>query len=240
MLTLARKRIFLAGASGGLGTHLAATFAEAGATLVLHANTNRTVAHTLAATLAEKHQVSTSVVGGDLTTEADVARIVAETAAGGPLDAIVSCVTGFSGRPVAVADLDVTEFRRIVDIDLVAPYALTRAMLPLLRAGNAPKVLLVSSLVGLRGRPGAAHLCAAKAGLTGLTLALARELGPEGITVSCLAPGPIIGPHSGPVPSNGLVAPSEPGDVAGVALFLVSDLNSRLNGQVLVVNGGVP
>jgi gluconate 5-dehydrogenase/3-oxoacyl-[acyl-carrier protein] reductase len=240
MPTFDGKRVFIAGASGGLGAHLAAAFAEAGADLVLHANTNRAAAHELAAVLADKHQVSAAVVSGDLTADADVAAIAAETAAGGPLDAVVSCVTGFSGRPAAVADLDVAEFRRVVDTDLVAPYALTRALLPLLRAATAPRVLLVSSVAGLRGRPGAAHLCAAKAGLTGLTLALARELGPDGITVNCVAPGPIAGPHAGPMPANGLVAPSQPEDVAGAVLFLVSDLNSRINGQVVVVNGGLP
>jgi gluconate 5-dehydrogenase/3-oxoacyl-[acyl-carrier protein] reductase len=240
MLTVEGKRIFLAGASGALGAHLAAAFAEAGANLVLHANTNRAAAETLATTLAEKYGMSSPVMCGDLTSEADVLRIADETAAGGSLDAVVSCVTGFSGHPSPVAELDVAEFRRVVETDLIAPYALVRAMLPLLKAGTAAKVLLVSSVAGLRGRSGAAHLCAAKAGLTGLTLALARELGPDGITVSCLAPGPIKGPHAGPLPANGLVAPSDPDDVAGIALFLVSNLNARLNGQVLVVNGDLP
>ncbi len=101
-------------------------------------------------------------------------------------------------------------------------------------------MVLFSSVAGLRGRPGAAHLCAAKAGIAGLVVALAKELGPRGVAVNAVAPGPVIADESAEHEFPAGVAPSTAQQVADAAVYLASDRSSPIQGQVLVVNGGQP
>jgi gluconate 5-dehydrogenase/3-oxoacyl-[acyl-carrier protein] reductase len=119
----------------------------------------------------------------------------------------------------------------VVDVDLVGAYVLVHELLPLLTAHSGSRVVLFSSLAAQRGRPGAAHLCAAKAGVQGLALGLARDLAPHGVAVHVLAPGP-IGPH-GP---TGVPA-STVEQVAELVAVLASPVGDPLREQVLVLQG---
>jgi 3-oxoacyl-[acyl-carrier protein] reductase len=169
-------------------------------------------------------------VRGDLTEPEQVAEIRRRLSDHGigRLHALVNCTTGFDGRPVAVADLPVKEFRRVVDTDLVGSFVLVKSLLPLLRGPHRAHVVLVSSLAAVRGRPAAAHLCAAKAGLHGLALALTHDLASEGIVVQLAAPGPIGHP-----PGSTSVPASSADQVADVLAYLTSPRSDLLSGQVL-------
>ncbi len=233
------RTALIAGASGRLGPVLAAEFAAAGTDLVLAA---RRSPEQLARQVTEEHGVRVLPVAADVTDETSLGdlRAAVSTLNGGCLDAVVSSVTAFDGRLRRAADLDADEFRRVLDTDLAGPFLLAQAVLPFLEKSASPRVVLLSSLAGLRGRPGAAHLCAAKAGLTGLALALSWEWGELGVLVNVVAPGPIQVPDSAAHPPAGVPAFSDPRDVAAAVVFLASAANRRLTGQILTLNGGAP
>jgi 3-oxoacyl-[acyl-carrier protein] reductase len=215
--------IFVAGAAGKVGRAVSARLASEGANLVLHGRANPPD-YDMTAPGQELR------VRGDLTEPSQVAEIRHRLQAHGidRLHALINCVTGFDGQPVAVADLPVKEFRRVVDTDLVGSFVLVQGLLPLLRGPQHARVVLLSSLAAIRGRPGAAHLCAAKAGLHGLALALTQELAREGIVVHVAAPGPI-----GHRPGSTSVPASSADQVADVLAYLVSPRGDLLSGQVL-------
>jgi gluconate 5-dehydrogenase/3-oxoacyl-[acyl-carrier protein] reductase len=244
-------RVLVLGATGTVGREVARAFAREGAHLALHGHNDRDVARRLADQLAEDHRVDTVTVTGDVTSPEEMAAMAAMLRHVGfsELDVLVNCVTGYRGEAASVADLDPAEFHRVLDVDLYGSFVAVQAIAPLLTGPHRASVVLFSSLAGVRGRPMAPHLCAAKAGVGGLTLALARDLQAQRVRVNCLAPGP-IGPsfeggspasHAPPAPSSlppgiGLTAPEQ---VAGTVLAL-SAVDSAMNGQVLVLNGGQP
>jgi NAD(P)-dependent dehydrogenase (short-subunit alcohol dehydrogenase family) len=237
--TLAGGWALIAGATGVIGAAVADTLADRGTNLVLHAGANLDSATAQSAHLATKYAVRTVPLRADVTDPTALDTICEYLATEGvpALNALVNCTTGFNGKPHGIDTLDPAEFRRVVDVDLVGGYLLVRAFLPLLRRAPAARVVLLSSLAGLRGRPGAAHLCAAKAGLVGLALGLSRDLAGDSIAVNVVAPGPVGPPDAGQLPPG--VLTSTPEEVAA-AVLLLADLTSRLSGQVIVVNGGQP
>jgi NAD(P)-dependent dehydrogenase (short-subunit alcohol dehydrogenase family) len=225
--------IFVAGAAGKVGCAVSARLASEGANLVLHGRANppdRDMTGRGSAGSAHQARGQELRVHGDLTEPSQVEEIRHRLHAHGidRLHALINCVTGFDGQPVAVADLPVKEFRRVVDTDLVGSFVLVQSLLPLLRGPQRARVVLLSSLAAVRGRPGAAHLCAAKAGLHGLAVALTQELAREGIVVHVAAPGPIGHP-----PGSTSVPASSADQVADVLAYLVSPRGDLLSGQVL-------
>jgi 3-oxoacyl-[acyl-carrier protein] reductase len=230
---LTGRTVFVAGAAGTIGDVVATSLAAQGADLVLHGHDRSPAVADLATHLTRRHGVRTFTVHGDVTESGQLAQVrdtLLANAIDG-LDGLVNCTTGFDGRPVGPADLSVKEFRRVVDVDLVGSYVLVHELLPLLTARGA-RVVLFSSLAAQRGRPGAAHLCAAKAGVRGLALGLARDLEPHGVTLHVLAPGP-VGAHGGPTG----VPVSTPDQVAAVVAVLSSAAGDPLRGQVIELQG---
>ncbi|HEX4725574.1 MAG TPA: SDR family NAD(P)-dependent oxidoreductase [Pseudonocardiaceae bacterium] len=214
---LAGRTVFVAGATGTVGTAVSETLARHGAHLVLHS-------HHPSAELRERFGADARYVHGDITEPDQIGAIDIE----GPLHGIVNCVTGFDGRPQPLAALNAKEFRRVVDVDLVGSFVLVTELLPRLASGA--RIVLFSSVVASSGRPAAAHLCAAKGGVQGLARGLARDLAPRDIRVRVVAPGP-VGPHPG-LPS------CTPTEVADVVLFLSSASGDGVpDGDVITVLG---
>ncbi|MFC4497990.1 MULTISPECIES: SDR family NAD(P)-dependent oxidoreductase [Streptomyces] len=229
------RRLLIAGATGLVGTAVSEAAAARGTGLVLLGRSAGRL-NPLAARLEAEHGVPVLPLEADVTDPASLDSAVRRARAAGVdrLDGVISLVTGYGGRPVPAGDLSPEEFRQVLETDVTGSFLLVRACLALLRAAPAGRVVLVSSVAGLRGRPMAAHLCAAKAGVHGLALGLSAELAAEGIGVRCVAPGPVARPGAGHPPSP--IPPTSPERVADAVLRLTG-ADAELRGEPTVVTG---
>lgn len=137
----------------------------------------------------------------------------------------------------------------VIDANLKSAYNYTRAVLPSMLSARCGTIINISSVVGLDGNAGQSNYAASKAGLIGLTRSLAKELGPKGIRVNCIAPGFILSEMTENIPDNiheawvkdiSLRRAGTPDEVAGVALFLAaSSLSSYVTGEVINCSGNI-
>ena len=140
------------------------------------------------------------------------------------------------------------EWDAVIDTNLKAVFRMSRAVMRGMMKARAGRIINISSVVGYAGNPGQANYCAAKAGLGGMTRALARELGSRNITVNCVAPGFIDtrmtqvldekqrAAIAGNIPLGRLGAPE---DVAAAVAFLASPEAAYITGSTIHVNGGM-
>lgn len=142
-------------------------------------------------------------------------------------------------------DITDEDWERMLSVNLSGVFYLTRAILPKMISRKNGAIINISSVWGVYGASCEVHYSAAKAGIIGMTKALAKEAGPSGITVNAIAPGVIESPmnaHLSPEETNGLIEETplerlgKPSDVASAALFLAR--SGFITGQVLGVDGG--
>jgi 3-oxoacyl-[acyl-carrier protein] reductase len=153
-----------------------------------------------------------------------------------------------AGRKRDVADMELEEWRRVLDVNLTGSFLVTRACLPVLKSHGWGRIVMITSQAARTRTPvPGAHYAATKAGMTGLARVLAAEVAPFGITVNCVAPGRIesemTAVTSGDV--NATLAASIPvgrmgrvQEVAGAVAYLVSPDADYSTGAVIDVNGG--
>lgn len=164
----------------------------------------------------------------------------------GPIDGVVNNAGIMPITPFL--EMDPAEWDRVLKTDLYGTYHVCRAVLPFMTERGHGSIVNVSSRLGHIGAPRLAHYSAAKAGVIGLTKALAREFGPFGIRVNAVSPGPTMTEMgaSGTQGEEGrrkleesaLRRFSEPGEVAAAVIFLLSDASSAFTGQTLSPNAG--
>ena len=237
------KRVLVTGASGDLGSVVVKHFLAAGARVAAHAFRNPAELDRAAADAGCPSE-SLVVMAADLTDGAQVDGVFAELErCWGGLDVLVNSVGG--SAPRRLAELTVEEWEKTVRVNLTIPFLCLRAAAPLL-ATSRGAVVNLTSVAGLTGGVFGPHYAAAKAGLIGLTRSAARELGPLGIRVNAIAPGPVESAMTrslddetvtSMLSATSLGRVVQPGEVAEVVLWLAGSA-SGLTGQTIVVDAG--
>ena len=241
------NHVLITGASGGIGLALAEAFARAGYGVALHYHRHAQPAVEAALRLQDAYEVPTVALAADLTDSAAVTRLV-DTAQRelGFLDTLVNNA-GIAQHKL-FTELTDEDWETMLSVHLGGAFRCCRAVLPEMIRRHRGTILNVSSMWGQIGGACEVHYSAAKAGLIGLTRALAKEVGPSGITVNCIAPGVIRTPMLDSLSPETLGELAEetplrrlgtPEDVAAAAVFLASPAASFITGQVLGVGGGI-
>ncbi len=138
------------------------------------------------ATLAGKGEVATNRV--ELTSETDVAAAVARATANGRRIDILVNNAGITGGNATTWELAPDVWRRVIEVNLVAPYLVCRAVVPGMIAAGYGRIVNIASIAGKEGNPNASHYSASKAGLIALTKSLGKELANKGVLVNCVTP----------------------------------------------------
>ncbi|MCC2336221.1 SDR family NAD(P)-dependent oxidoreductase [Cellulomonas wangsupingiae] len=239
------RTALVTGGGTGIGREVALALGRAGADVAV---TYRT--HDAAEVVAELRALgrTAEAFALDATDPQAVREVVAAAAQalGGRLDVLVNNAGGLVGR-VPLAEMSAEHWHTVLDVNLTSAFLVTQAVLEVMPAGG--RVVQVSSAAGQDGGgAGASAYAAAKAGMDGLTRALAKELGPRGITVNSVAPG-FIGDtpfHARFTPETGQRAAvagtlvgraGTPQDVAAAVVYLASE-PGFVTGAVLDLNGG--
>ncbi len=239
---LSGRAALVTGASRNIGRAIATALAARGADVAVHVGHDRAAGEETAAAVRAAGRRAV-VVEGDLADPAVPGRTVRDAA--GALGRLDILVNNAAIRPeAAFEDLALEDWRRVFTICLDAAFLATQAALPHLAASDSAAVVNIGGLTGHTGAAHRAHVIAAKAGLVGLTKALAHEFGGRGITVNCVAPGLIETARAGEAPkhhgsrSNLVGRRGTPEEVAEAVAFLCSPAARYVTGETLHVNGG--
>lgn len=242
MFDLTGRKALVTGATGGLGQAIARALHAQGATVAL-SGTRPQALKALAAELG----VRASPVAADLSDKDSVEGLVpAAEAAIGPLDILVNNA-GITRDNLFMRMKD-EEWEQVLAVNLTAAFRLSRAAVKGMMRRRFGRIVNIGSVVGSTGNPGQGNYAAAKAGLVGMTKALAAEVASRGITVNCIAPGFISSPMTDALNEKqreGILARvpagrlGEGAEVAAACLYLASGEAGYVTGHTLHVNGGM-
>ncbi len=234
------KTVLITGGSRGIGRAMVELFAREG----------YRVAFTYKSSEAEARELSLSTgalaIRADSASESDVTAAVESVISElGKIDCLIynSAVSSFS----LLTDLTLAEWQKTVDTNLTGAFLYARSVIPDMLKRKSGRIINISSMWGVVGASCEVHYSAAKAGLIGFTKALAKELGPSGITVNAIAPGTVntdMNKHLGESAleeirdSVPLMRIGEPSEIAAIALFLAGEGASYITGDVINASGG--
>jgi len=251
--SLEGKIALITGASYGIGFAIACAYAEAGATICFN-DINRELVDKGLAAYAEKG-ISVHGYVCDVTDEDAVNAMVAQIEAEvGVIDILVNNAGII--RRIPMHEMSANEFRKVIDVDLNAPFIVSKAVLPGMMKKNAGKIINICSMMSELGRETVSAYASAKGGLKMLTRNICSEYGQYNIQCNGLGPGYIETPQTAPLrepqadgskhpfdqficaktPANRWLKPEE---LTGPAVFLASEASNAVNGHILYVDGGI-
>ena len=251
--SLAGKVALITGASYGIGFAIASAYAEAGATICFNDINQELVDKGLSA-YAEKGIKANGYVC-DVTDEDAVNAMVAQIEKEvGVIDILVNNAGII--RRIPMHEMSASEFRKVIDVDLNAPFIVSKAVLPGMMKKNAGKIINICSMMSELGRETVSAYASAKGGLKMLTRNICSEYGQYNIQCNGLGPGYIETPQTAPLrepqadgskhpfdqficaktPANRWLKPEE---LTGPAVFLASEASNAVNGHILYVDGGI-
>lgn len=230
------KTAVITGASGGIGQALTESFRQAGYRVFCGCNSH-----------PERLPEGVWGMTADLT-DPQQAKAFADAVlqqCGGQVDVLIN--NAGVAQQKLFQDISDDDWRKMTGVNLDGVFYLTRALLPAMIRRQKGRIINISSMWGVVGASCEVHYSAAKAAVIGMTKALAKEVGPSGITVNCIAPGVIKTPMLDSFSEEDLqnLADETPvgrlgtgGDVANLALFLADDKADFITGQTVCVDGG--
>ena len=246
--SLKGKIALVTGASYGIGFAIARAFASAGATIVFNDIKPELVEKGRAA--YKEYGIEAHGYVCDVTNEEAVSALVAqvEKEVGG-IDILVNNA-GIIKR-IPMCEMKASEFRQVIDVDLNAPFIVSKAVIPgMIKKGHG-KIINICSMMSELGRETVSAYAAAKGGLKMLTRNIASEYGQYNIQCNGIGPGYIETPQTAPLrveghPFNSFIISKTPAarwgktdDLMGPAVFLASDASNFVNGHILYVDGGI-
>lgn len=243
MFDLTGMTALVTGASGGIGSAIAKSLAEQGATLALSGSNGDKLA-AFAKELGGDHKTLVANLSDGASVDGLVPAAV--EALGGKIDILVNNA-GVTRDNLAMRMKD-DEWNDVIRINLEAAFRLCRAAAKPMMKARFGRIISITSVVGATGNPGQANYAASKAGLVGMSKALAQELASRGITVNCVAPGFIRSAMTDVLPDAqkaallGRIPAGDLGDgddIGAAVVYLASKEAGYVTGQTLHVNGGM-
>lgn len=251
--SLKGKVAWVTGASYGIGFAIASAYAQAGARIAFN-DINQDLVDKGLASYREAGIEAKGYVC-DVTDEQQVVRTNSQISADlGPVDILVNNAGII--RRVAMTEMAVEDWRKVVDIDLTAPFIVSKAVIPSMIERGGGKIINICSMMSELGRETVSAYAAAKGGLKMLTRNIASEYGKYNIQCNGIGPGYIATPQTAPLrerqadgsrhPFDSFIVAKTPAerwgnteDLEGPALFLASRASDFVNGHVLYVDGGI-
>ena len=253
MFSLEGKIALVTGGAHGIGFAIAESYAEAGATVVFNCSNEESLKRGLAA-YKEKGIDARGYVC-DVTDEEAVKKMIADIEEKiGTVDILVNNA-GMIKR-IPMHEMSADEFRKVVDVDLNAPFIMAKAVLPGMMKKKAGKIINICSMMSELGRETVSAYAAAKGGLKMLTKNIASEYGEYNIQCNGIGPGYIATSQTAPLrerqadgsrhPFDQFIIAKTPAarwgtveDLKGPAVFLASEASDFVNGHILYVDGGI-
>lgn len=246
--SLEGKIALITGASYGIGFAIASGYARAGATIVFNDRNQELVDKGIAA--YEEEGIKANGYVCDVTREEQVQAMVTQIEKEvGVIDILVNNA-GIIKR-IPMCEMSASDFRQVIDVDLNAPFIVSKAVIPSMMKKGHGKIINICSMMSELGRETVSAYAAAKGGLKMLTKNICSEYGAYNIQCNGIGPGYIATPQTTPLrkdghPFNNFIISKTPAarwgtpeDLIGPAIFLASEASDFVNGHVLYVDGGI-